>query len=41
MKWGNKGKISKAFTNSYPNAKTQLISPDNFFEKIIVKENAL
>ena len=39
MKWGQKGKITKAFTNSYPDAKTELISPDNFFEKIINKEN--
>jgi len=36
MKWGNKVKITKAFTNSYPNAKTEIISPENFFAKIVV-----
>jgi uncharacterized protein len=36
MKWGIKGRITKAFTNAYPNAKTVLVSPDNFFEEIIL-----
>ena len=36
MKFGNKGRITKAFTNAYPDAKTELISPDNFFERIIL-----
>jgi hypothetical protein len=36
MKWGNKGKITKAFTNNYPDAKTEIITPDNFFDKIVV-----
>lgn len=36
MKWGSKGRITKAFTNAYPAAKTELITPDNFFEKIIL-----
>lgn len=34
MKFGNKGRITKAFTNAYPEAKTEIISPDNFFEKL-------
>jgi predicted AAA+ superfamily ATPase len=41
MKWGNKGRITKAFTNSYPDAKTEIINPANFFEKIVTKENTL
>jgi predicted AAA+ superfamily ATPase len=36
MKWGNKGNLTKAFTNNYPNAKTEIITPINFFEKIIL-----
>jgi uncharacterized protein len=36
MKWGGKGKITKAFSNSYPEAKTEIITPDNFFEKIVI-----
>jgi predicted AAA+ superfamily ATPase len=36
MKWGSKGRITKAFTNAYPTAKTEIITPDNFFEKIII-----
>jgi uncharacterized protein len=32
MKWNTikKGKITKAFTNIYPNSKTEIISPENF-----------
>jgi predicted AAA+ superfamily ATPase len=34
MKWKSKAnqKVSLAFTNSYPNAKTEVITSDNFFE---------
>jgi predicted AAA+ superfamily ATPase len=34
MKWNSKNtpKISKAFTNSYPNATTEIITPRNFFD---------
>jgi len=38
MKWGLKGKLTKAFTNAYPEAKTNLITKDNFFEKIILEQ---
>jgi uncharacterized protein len=31
---GNKGKITKAFTNAYPNAKTEIITANNFHELI-------
>lgn len=34
MKWGKKGKITKAFTNAYPDAKTKIITPINFYELI-------
>lgn len=33
MKWGNKGRITKAFTNAYPDAETAIVTPDNFFER--------
>jgi uncharacterized protein len=36
MKWGKKAKITKAFTNAYPEAKTMVITKDNFFEEIIL-----
>jgi uncharacterized protein len=35
MKWNNKGKVTKAFTNAYPNAVVKVITPDNFFTEII------
>ena len=35
MKFGNRGKITKAFTNAYPTAAAEIINPDNFYEKII------
>lgn len=38
MKWSGKGKITKAFTNNYPDAAVQIISRDNFFEEIIIAE---
>jgi uncharacterized protein len=34
MKWGRKGKVTKAFTNAYPDATTAIITPDNFYEMI-------
>jgi uncharacterized protein len=36
MKWGTKGKVTKAFTNAYPNAKVKIVTPDNFFSEIVV-----
>lgn len=30
-----KGKITKAFSNAYPNAKTQIITPRNFDEFLL------
>ncbi len=38
MKFGNRGKITKAFTNTYPNAEAIIINHDNFFEKIILEQ---
>lgn len=37
FKWSphNKGKITKTFTNAYPDAKTQIITKDNFEEFIL------
>ncbi len=35
MKWGKKGKITKAFTNAYPDADTAIINPDNLYELVV------
>jgi uncharacterized protein len=35
MKYGRKGNISKAFTNAYPDAKTEIITVDNFWVKVV------
>jgi len=37
MKFGNRGKITKAFTNAYPEAEAIIINPDNFYKLIIQK----
>ena len=34
IKWGNKGSVSKAFTNLYPKSKAMVINQDNFLEFI-------
>ena len=39
FKWNihTKAKITKTFTNAYPNAETQIITPKNYVDFIILK----